>query len=142
MKYQFFANYSNLNAFIPQGCESGWSEFENACYRFFSSSLSWGSAMSSCLSYDSQLTSILTSAEQNFIESIITSSYEKTWIGGKMGTFEYEWEDGSEFAYTNWYSGEPDYEGCIYMYPSYSYEWYDYSCTDANYYVCKKRYDI
>ena len=131
-----------IYAYIPQGCESGWSEFENACYRFFESSLSWGSAMSSCLSYDSQLTSILTSDEQNFIESIITSSYDKTWIGGKMATFEFEWEDGSEFAYTNWYSGEPNYEGCIYMNPSHYYQWSDYSCTDANYYVCKKRYDI
>ena len=59
-----------------------------------------------------------------------------------MATFEFEWEDGSEFSYTNWYSGEPDYEGCIYMNPGYYYQWLDISCTDSKYYVCKKRYDI
>ena len=126
------------------GCESGWSEFENACYKFFSSSKAWSSARTDCLNSDSHLTSILSDDEQNFIESLVTSTYDDTWIGGKMATFDLEWEDGSVVSYTNWQSGEPNYSGdCIYMYTSYGYgTWLDYDCDDSKYYVCKKRYDI
>ena len=120
------------------GCESGWKEFEGACYKFTPSRLTWHSAKDSCLSQDAFLVTVHSYDEQVFIGSLITSSSYYTWIGGKMGTFEYEWEDGSEFGYTNWYSSEPNYNGeCIFM-SSYSYEWYDDTCSDSNYYVCKK----
>ena len=58
-----------------------------------------------------------------------------------MAAFDFEWEDGSEFSYTSWYPGQPDYDGCIYMNAN-NFQWVDYSCTDANYFICKKRYDI
>jgi len=127
------------------GCESGWKEFNNACYKFFSSSSSWGSARSNCLNQDSHLTSILSDDEEYFIRTLITTNYVNVWIGGKMDTFDFAWEDGSDFSYTNWYSGEPNYNGdCIIMYYDYGWKWADYQCSDSydNTYVCKRSYNI
>ena len=72
---------------------------------------------------------------------MITSSYNDVWIGAKMGTFDFEWEDGNEFNYTNWYSTEPNYNGdCVAMYHSYSFQWKDSDCTSSWYYICKKNF--
>ena len=61
-----------------------------------------------------------------------------------MGTFDYEWEDGSEFGFTYWQPSEPNYDGeCIMMSQSYSYQWYDTACKQSynSYkYVCKRTY--
>jgi hypothetical protein len=124
------------------GCESGWKEFENACYKLYTTATTWFYARDSCLDQESHLASVHSDDEQNFIKTQITSSYD-LWIGGKMGIFDLEWEDGSDLDYTHWHSGEPNYDGdCVYMESSYSMEWCDYSCTDSynKYYVCKKDY--
>ena len=72
---------------------------------------------------------------------MITSSYNDVWIGAKMGTFDFEWEDGNEFNYTNWYSTEPNYNGdCVAMYHSYSFQWIDSECTNGGYYICKQNF--
>ena len=127
-----------LNFFFNLGCESGWTEFERACYKFAYNGLSWPSAKDACLSQDAHLTSVHSDDEQQFIESIILSNSLPTWIGGKLETFDFQWEDGSEFDYTNWDSSEPNYDGnCIIMSLT-NYKWYDYDCTSLGFFVCKK----
>ena len=59
-----------------------------------------------------------------------------------MATFDFEWEDGNELNYTHWHSGEPNYGGdCVVMgYYNYQSEWLDTTCSNTNYYICKKTY--
>ena len=127
--------------YVHLGCDNWWKEFERHCYKFFSEFATWSDARDDCLRQDSFLASIHSWGEQAFVGSIITSSSFDVWIGGKMGTFDFEWEDGGEFDYTNWYPNQPDHSGeCIFMSSYSSYQWNDYSCTYQNRYVCKKSY--
>ena len=123
------------------GCTSGWTEFKKSCYKFFTSSVTWGKARDACLAQDSHLASVLSTEEQQFVTTIITSSYDDTWTGAKMGTFDFEWEDGNDFNYTNWRSGYPSYSGeCIVLDYSYSGQWIDVACSGTQYYICKQSF--
>lgn len=144
---ELYPNNTTLNSIQQifttlQGCRNAWVEFENSCYKFFTSRVNWFTARDACLGEDSHLASVHSSEEQAFLkDDLITWGYDGVWIGGKMGTFEYQWEDGSQFDFTDWYSSEPNYDGeCIYMYESSSYyhRWFDNPCTTTNCYVCKQ----
>ena len=121
---------------ISTGCESGWSDFQNACYKTSSQEVSWESARANCLINDSHLASILSVDEQKFIWNLVAgSSY---WIGGQLHG-NWKWEDGNEFSYTNWYSGQPNQDGdCLYILNGWTGQWGDGDCSSSNYYICKK----
>ena len=127
------------------GCESGWKEFDNSCYKLHLSFRTWYDARDDCLTQDSHLTSVHSDDEQNFIETELGISMTM-WIGGKRigGTDDFEWEDGTYFDYTHWYYNQPDGQGCIAMSTmdnNWFYYWQDYYCTQETfYYICKKNY--
>ena len=127
------------------GCTSEWKEFERSCYKFFTSRLpeKWVKARDFCLDQNSHLVSLLSTEEQEFVTTMTSSSSYNVWIGAKLGTFDFEWEDGNEFDYTNWMSGYPSYSGdCIAMSVNNGMQWFDTSCSDNQYYICKQSFEL
>ena len=52
-------------------CPENWQRFEDQCYRYFSTSMSWETANGDCTQrYGAQLASIHSAAEDNFVDSL------------------------------------------------------------------------
>ena len=124
--------------YLALGCESGWKEFENACYKLSTSIKSWYDARDECLNQGSHLASVHSDDEQEFMYTEFSS--HDTWIGGKRGAYDFEWEDGTDFDYTHWFENQPSGGDCIEMAYSCEMEWFDWNCSNDRYYICKKDY--
>nr|QNH72460.1 toxin candidate TRINITY_DN17816_c0_g1_i1.p1 [Isarachnanthus nocturnus] len=129
-------------------CDAGWVEFRGFCY-YFSTTVagSWVSARKTCLSQGSDLTSVHSLEEQDFLndwmerinESFGTAYF---WNGAtdkkKEGSFK--WCDKTSWGYTNWLENEPNEygeENCVEMYSSG--KWNDLNCFSPGHrYICKK----
>ena len=75
-----------------------------------STPINWLDAQSSCAIWGGDLTSITTERENNYLNTIITSSLSNCWIGlndrDEEGT--YTWIDDTTVSYTNWTSTPSD----------------------------------
>ena len=86
--------------------------FDSSCYKVFevSTSINWLDAQSSCAIWGGYLTSITTVRENNYLNTIITSSVGNCWIGLNDREVEgnYTWIDGTTVSYANWTSTSSD----------------------------------
>ena len=69
-----------------------------------STPINWLDAQSSCAIWGGDLTSITTERENNYLNTLITSSVGNCWIGLNDRDVEgmYTWIDGTTVIYTNW----------------------------------------
>lgn len=123
-------------------CETGWRPYDNRCYFFSTSSLTWNEARSDCEAKGANLMSI-------------DSLHERTWarsqVDGKIYWFGlndiaeegvWEWTDGTVFnpILTHWRPGQPDNwqgnEHCGQL--DGNGMWNDEGCTVKRFYVCKR----
>ena len=134
------------------GCENGWREFENSCYKmYFGKNKCGAEAENECIKNDAHLTSIHSAEENEFITTLYVPR-ARICIGGLRDGNSFRWMDGSDFNYQNWYTGEPNnlngnIESCMMLYDGDFYgdgfsdgKWNDCPC-DSIYidsYVCKK----
>ena len=119
-----------------------WQEFQDHCYKVFDYKVSWYDAQASCSSYGANLASIHSKEENDFVRSITEAITSRPpWFGLYWEDgFGFKYEDESEFDYSNWDSsrGEPDEDGCVAIYPSFDYKWWDINCNYVRIFVCKK----
>ena len=75
-----------------------------------STPINWLDAQSSCVIWGGDLTSITTERENNYLNTITTSSVGNCWIGldDRDVKRTYTWIDGKVVSYTNWTSTPPD----------------------------------
>ncbi|XP_065145819.1 ladderlectin-like [Paramisgurnus dabryanus] len=138
-----FLVFSVENA-AAEGCPNGWTPFGVQCYKFFPQSVNWATAEKSCQSIDANLASVRSTAEQNFLLSLLVSATTRAWTGGHDGEVEGQWlwSDGSQFDFTNWCSGEPNNNGgsenCLEINKSTNRCWNDESCSSTISYICAK----
>ena len=69
-----------------------------------STPINWLDAQSSCAIWGGDLTSITTERENNYLNTLISSSVGNCWIGLNDRDVEgtYTWIDGTTVSYTNW----------------------------------------
>ena len=121
-------------------CESGWSLFENKCYRFSSEATDWANAKYICECGGADLVAISSEAEDAFVNSLIGS--EESWIGlNDLATQEtYVWTDGTTFSYDNWNTNQPsntnNKQDCVKI--KTNGKWDDVTCKKEIKYVCEK----
>lgn len=122
------------------------------CYKVLKTELTWEDALKECANTDSNLASISSQQDQDFITSLIKENYGLVyeqywgmWIGLNDITSEksFVWSDGSPVAYFNWNAGEPnddkDDEDCGMVWPKMGFQWNDSSCGNRKPAICKKR---
>jgi len=108
----------NLTNVQAKGCPDTWTQHGDMCYKF-AGQKSFQSAKSVCKQEGGEkatLPSVKNSNENSFLAKTFTN--EIIWLGAKRvsGT-SFQWEDGSEWSYSNWIPNEPNnhnkHEDCI-----------------------------
>ncbi|XP_072046297.1 snaclec agkisacutacin subunit B-like [Amphiura filiformis] len=111
----------NLNR-IFDGCDPSWNAFDGSCYVHIRDPKSWSSARKFCQLYRSDLASISSKEENDFVADLAYG--EEAWIGlsdvwPQAGTIleiggeplkltaTWAWSDGTPYGYSNWAPEQP-----------------------------------
>ncbi|KAL2099694.1 hypothetical protein ACEWY4_004088 [Coilia grayii] len=123
-------------------CETGWRPYDNRCYFFSTSTLSWNEARTDCESRNGNLMSIHSVHERTWVRTQVEGQIY--WIGLNDIVEEgvWEWSDGTVFnpllAY--WRPNQPDNwqddEDCGQV--DSNGQWNDESCGVRRRYICKR----
>ena len=113
----------------------------------FTEEVPWFDARKSCTTIGSNLISIHSTEENNFLRQEISPvSISSAWIGLfnlNSADHSYEWVDGSMVDFRNWKDGEPNNadsgENCTELYRVNG-KWNDDSCYDNKTYICGKKF--
>ncbi|XP_038144877.1 lactose-binding lectin l-2-like [Cyprinodon tularosa] len=130
------------------GCPMFWYSFNDRCYKYVSSRMTWGEAELHCVSEEANLVSIHSQEEHNFVNYLIKNfnpTEEFTWIGltdvHKEGAWM--WSDGSKYTFFNWGEKEPNnsggHEHCGHTNLGPNFKWNDYRCSEPKPFVCASR---
>ncbi|XP_066274544.1 perlucin-like [Branchiostoma lanceolatum] len=130
-------------------CPDHYYRLGRTCYRTSDQQLSFFGATQDCRAENGDLAIIKDPPTHRFLIELIQQTYRvgdlHYWIGLsdmlREGTFV--WSDGIPLEGTTfWAIGQPNNIGagqhCVYMYPSYDYEWVDGECSDQHYYICQQ----
>ncbi|XP_053190402.1 lactose-binding lectin l-2-like [Scomber japonicus] len=131
-------------------CPPFWYSFNNRCYKYVSTDMTWSEAELHCVSEKANLVSIYSQEEQNFVKSLIKNfdhAEGRTWIGlndiYKEG--RWMWSDGCAVDYVFWNTREPNNYGgnedCVHNNYDISKKWNDGQCSDTSPSVCATRID-
>jgi hypothetical protein len=121
-------------------CQIGYTPYEDACYKFYSSPMTWYEARSMCQSEGAWLPDVQSEEENQFLHSFALEY--PYFIGYNDIDSESTWTwDGEKYStYTNWLENEPnDYdvgEDCAVGNWVNSY-WNDVACDYVSNFVCK-----
>ena len=119
--------------------------YNGSCYKVFevSTPINWLDAQSSCAIWGGDLTSITTERENNYLNTIITSSVGNCWIGLNDRDVEgtYTWIDDTTVSYTNWTGTAPtiDNSDCVQINNAGNGMWESVRCDiTLNAFLCKR----
>ncbi|KAI5098534.1 C-type mannose receptor 2 isoform X2, partial [Silurus meridionalis] len=107
-------------------------------YIFVDSNVLWQNAQTYCRTYYKDLATITSMEEKiSCLESVSGGGY---WIGLKRTPDTWEWSDGEQYAFPNWYNGKPFYPNSGYdcgsiatYHPTF---WVNYNCKDKRKFLC------
>ena len=117
--------------------------FHGSCYRVFNTNLNWVEAKAACERLGSTLATVKSQAEGQALSPIVS---EAVWIGlyRDNDTTPWEWVDGTQAEYVNWYIYEPSHQGknqelCVMMFSAKkAMKWNNGQCTGHEpLYVCE-----
>ncbi|XP_029941424.1 macrophage mannose receptor 1-like [Salarias fasciatus] len=121
-----------------------WYEFGEFCYKPFSERKTWHGARQACRAQGAELVSVLSMAEQNWLESYLDMATSDMWTGLNDLAFSglFMWSDEHLTTFTYWAPGEPNnheglQDGCVEM-SHQTGRWNDVACTELNSYICKQ----
>ncbi|XP_053302118.1 lactose-binding lectin l-2 [Pleuronectes platessa] len=129
-------------------CPMFWFSFNNRCYKYVATEQSWADAEFHCVSQGTNLVSIHSLEEENFITALIKNfdlNEGITWNGlndlYKEGSWI--WSDGCAVKFTFWSTGQPDnyleMENCGHNNFSTEKKWNDIPCSNIYPSVCASR---
>ncbi|XP_063755522.1 lactose-binding lectin l-2-like [Eleginops maclovinus] len=127
-------------------CPMFWFSFNNRCYKYVSTHLTWAEAELQCVSEGANLVSIHSQAEHEFVRSLIKNFdhlEHYTWIGLSDVHKEesWMWSDGCVDKFVFWYAGEPNNIGgtehCVVT--NEFHKWNDLPCSNTYASVCASR---
>ncbi|XP_072303217.1 lactose-binding lectin l-2-like [Eucyclogobius newberryi] len=130
------------------GCSMFWYSFNDRCYKYVATHLTWADAELHCVSEGANLVSIYSPEENVFVKTLIQNfdiSQGLTWIG--LSDIHKErswmWSDGCPVVFTMWHHVQPDdYQGqenCAEINWNGHKQWNDRYCLDTAPSVCATR---
>ncbi|XP_022054011.1 lactose-binding lectin l-2-like [Acanthochromis polyacanthus] len=129
-------------------CPTFWYSFNDRCYKYIATRMTWADAELHCVSEGANLVSIHSIDEHNFVNSLIRNfdpARALTWIGlsdlHKEG--RWMWSDGSKVNFFFWATGQPDNAGgkehCGETNRGTNFQWNDIPCSRTYPFVCVSR---
>lgn len=95
-----------------KGCKDGFNLWQGKCYHFEEGDkLTWKDARRRCHSLGTELVSIHSQAENDYVTSLISDTDRlRVWIGGtRVDAEKWAWIDGSKWSWDDgWSSGQPN----------------------------------
>ncbi|XP_019620282.1 PREDICTED: neurocan core protein-like [Branchiostoma belcheri] len=104
--------WTGKNCHEARRCKSGWTEYNNNCYKLFKNMVNWPTANSKCKQRGANLAFVTSAEENKFVARLISDAPPRyirhlVYFGLKREGGRWEWTDGSPLSYTNWAPGEP-----------------------------------
>ncbi|XP_023136670.3 macrophage mannose receptor 1 [Amphiprion ocellaris] len=130
-------------------CLPFWVPYGHYCYYVYSGQkgFSWPDARHYCQSVRTDLVSIHSRAELEFIRNMNYTKYHNIWIGlTRDSSFGWAWSDNMPVGFLNWAPGEPSAafhpgdvaeENCVEMY--HDGNWNDNNCLQKRGFACRHR---
>ncbi|XP_027024760.2 C-type mannose receptor 2-like [Tachysurus fulvidraco] len=101
-------------------------------YIFINSALQWNKAQTYCRQKYKDLATITTMKENN---QLFPASFLFSWIGLYNTSGTWEWSDGEQASFFNWYNYPQN--DCATILPYFYYgKWYSFSCTNSFTFYC------
>ncbi|XP_030285706.1 galactose-specific lectin nattectin-like isoform X2 [Sparus aurata] len=138
---------SNTAEVVPS-CPGGWTGYNDRCFLYIPSLMSWANAEKHCQTQGGNLASVHSFDEQRAIQTMIqrqTFMYPRTWLGGydAMQEGTWFWSDGTPFHFTYWAPGQPDNflfaQHCLSMNYGDERKFDDHRCDFREPFVCAKK---
>ncbi|XP_029976930.1 galactose-specific lectin nattectin-like [Salarias fasciatus] len=132
-------------------CPMFWYSFQDRCYKYVASYMTWADAELHCVAQGANLVSVHSLEEHSFINSLIHNFdpvRKHTWNGlsdiAKEGAWM--WSDGSQVNFLLWNEGEPNNGGgagfvehCGHTNAGIDFMWNDAGCGHELPFVCASR---
>ncbi|XP_026200249.1 uncharacterized protein LOC113151541 isoform X2 [Anabas testudineus] len=136
----FALPYSSVGVETPSSCSPGWLLFGQRCFAFYPVWSSWSDAKSLCSQTGSNLVSLHTLEEVQFLRRL-TNTNTSVWLGGyqerKDGSWF--WSDESPLSISDWTHNRlgktREARVCMEMEPK-SGELHSTSCEELRFYIC------
>uniref|UniRef100_A0A194AS79 C-type lectin 8b n=1 Tax=Sistrurus miliarius barbouri TaxID=8759 RepID=A0A194AS79_SISMB len=127
-------------------CPSGWSAYDQYCYKPFNEVQNWDDAERFCSEQakGGHLVSIESDGEAAFVAQLVAEKIDRPeiyiWIGlrvqGEEQQCSSEWSDGSSIIYVNWNKGESKMCQGLSRWTNFL-KWDYTDCQEKNPFVCK-----
>ncbi|KAM4528248.1 uncharacterized protein PAE49_000185 [Odontesthes bonariensis] len=130
-------------------CLPFWAPYGRHCYFVYDGKegFSWPDARHYCQSIRTELVSIHSRAEQEFLRKLNYTKHHNVWIGlTRDRNFGWGWTDKTSLGFLNWAPGEPNEafhpgdiaeENCVEMY--HDGRWNDNNCLQKRGFACRHR---
>uniref|UniRef100_A0A3Q2ST11 C-type lectin domain-containing protein n=1 Tax=Fundulus heteroclitus TaxID=8078 RepID=A0A3Q2ST11_FUNHE len=130
-------------------CLPRWVPYGRFCYHVYNGKegFSWNDARHHCQSLRTELASIHSRAEVEFIRNLNYTKHHNIWIGlARDRNFGWGWTDKTSLGFLNWAQGEPNSafhpgdigeENCVEMYLDG--RWNDNNCLQKRGFACRHR---
>mgnify|MGYP002804077563 CR=1 FL=1 len=140
----------NNNKAKVQTCPRKWKGFGNSCYLFVTPSStnfdadksSWSKARKYCMEMGSDLVSLTTDEEINFVYSHSRNFAHEFWIGLRYTkATNWTWSNGEKLGVTKWNKGEPNditRERCVQILKKLKF-WNNKECHVLLAWICEKK---
>ncbi|XP_055010163.1 macrophage mannose receptor 1 [Boleophthalmus pectinirostris] len=158
VKRKYICKYIEENPIPRCDLASGWFSYGSYCYKLKADTRkSWAEARHDCLEDGSDLVSIMSSEEEQYIVGKLDSSYTDLWIGlstlkcnkiscqVEAGNTQFAWSDAQALSFQNWGENEPSPDpqvgscAAIIKDPSEQYgKWRSHLCRYERPYMCKR----
>ena len=132
---------TNVYSCLITECSTEWTQYESFCYKAYSRTEDWENARKECLHSHSDLASISSSAENDFIATTLIPGEGGHWIGlnDKEQEGVFKWSDGTPYNFSSF--GDSDtskgnVSNCVVFNDR---GWGDKKCSRRRPYICKKR---
>ncbi|XP_060068003.1 perlucin-like [Ylistrum balloti] len=148
---QLYIAFGSLNTTSQGSCRHGWISFQESCYLFSHTMMSWPDAEEACEILHSNLATVQTEEQQQFLKSYLNTVHAKDyplfayWIDGNDLEFAHEWQwssIGQPLNYTDWGPGEPSKlpnENCLLLWGPFHFKMGDYGCYNLRHFICQQR---
>ncbi|XP_078574309.1 adhesion G protein-coupled receptor L3-like isoform X5 [Branchiostoma floridae x Branchiostoma japonicum] len=131
---------------VRLNCPEGWIRQGGSCYKFhINDRKSWEEARQTCREESSELVSIETEEEHDFLRALTVNGLysDSFWTSGTDESSEgvFKWNaTGSNVTAGGWKTGEPNgrrNENCIELRRQHNFLWNDARCEHKNFFICE-----